>query len=42
MIKADKGGAVVIIDVDDYIREVNLQLDNTDFYKKNIKGPNRI
>ena len=42
MIKADKGGAVVIIDVDDYIREANLQLDNTDFYKKNIKGPNRI
>ena len=32
--KADKGGAVVIIDVDDYIRETNRQLNDADFYKK--------
>ena len=32
--KADKGGEVVIIDVDDYIREANRQFNNTDFYKK--------
>ena len=28
--KADKGEAVVIIDVYDYMREVNRQLNNTD------------
>ena len=32
--KADKGGAVVIFDVDDYIQEANRQLDNKEFYKK--------
>ena len=32
--KADKGGAVVIVDVDDYIQEANRQLDNKEFYKK--------
>ena len=32
--KADKGGAVVIGDVDDYIQEANRQLDNKEFYKK--------
>ena len=37
--KADKGGAVVIIDVDDYIREANRQLNNTDFYKKIPNDP---
>ena len=37
--KADKGGAVVIIDIDDYIREANRQLNNTDFYKKIPNDP---
>ena len=32
--KADKGGAVAIIDVHDYVKEANRQLDNTEFYKK--------
>ena len=32
--KADKGGATVIIDVEDYIREANSQLENTEFYEK--------
>ena len=32
--KADKGGAVVIVDVDDYIQEANRQVDNKEFYKK--------
>ena len=32
--KADKGGAVVIVDVDDYIQEANRQLSNKEFYKK--------
>ena len=31
--KADKGGAVVIVDVDDYVQEATQQLDNKDFYK---------
>ena len=31
--KADKGGAVVIMDVKDYINEANRQLGNTHFYK---------
>ena len=31
--KADKGGAVIIVDVDDYVQEANQQLDNKDFYK---------
>ena len=30
--KADKGGAVVI--VDDYVQEANRKLDNKEFYKK--------
>ena len=37
--KADKGGALIIIDVDGYIREANRQLNNTDFYKKISKDP---
>ena len=37
--KADKGGAVVIIDADDYIRKANRQLNNTDSYKKIPNGP---
>ena len=32
--KADKGGVVVITDVDDFAKDVNQQLDNTDCYKK--------
>ena len=32
--KADKGGAVVVINVDDYIRGANRQLNNTSFCKK--------
>ena len=32
--KADKGGAVVILDVKDYLTEANRQLNNTEFYKK--------
>ena len=43
--KADKGGAVVIVDVDDYIQEANRQLDNKEFYKKltiDITEINRI
>ena len=31
---ADKGGAVVIQDVTDYIKEANRQLNNTTFYKQ--------
>ena len=31
---ADKGGAVVIQDVKEYIKEGNRQLNNSDFYKK--------
>ena len=30
--KADKGGAIV--EVDDYIKEANQQLNNTKFYRK--------
>ena len=32
--KADKSGATVIIDVNDYITEVERQLKNTEFYKE--------
>ena len=32
--KADKGGAVVIQDVTDYINKANRQLNDVDFYKK--------
>ena len=31
--KADKG-AVIIVDIDDYVQEANQQLDNKDFHKK--------
>ena len=40
--KADKGGAVVIVDVDDYIQEVNRQLKNKEFYKKLTIGTTEI
>ncbi len=32
--KADKGGAVVIMNVDDYLKEARRQLNNTEFYRK--------
>ena len=32
IIKADNGGAVVIIDVEDYVKEVEHQLSNKDSY----------
>ena len=32
--KADKGGAVVIMDVDSYIKEAKRQLENEESYKK--------
>ena len=32
--KTDKGGAAVIIDVEDYVKEVEHQLNNKDAYKK--------
>ena len=32
--KADKGVAIVTVDVDDYVQEANQQWDNKDFYKK--------
>ena len=32
--KADKGDAVVIVDVDDYAQEANQQLGNKNLYKK--------
>ena len=35
IIKAVKGGAVVIIDINDYIREDNQHLNITHFYGKN-------
>ena len=41
-IKADKGGAVVFIDVDDYINEMNRQLNNTEFYKEIRNNPTEL
>ena len=35
-------GAVVIIDVDDYICEANWQLNNNWFLSENTKWPSRI
>ena len=32
--KADKGAAVFVIDVDDYVKEANRQLDKIKFHKK--------
>ena len=40
--KADKGGAVVIMDVDDYVKEANRQLDDSTFYKKLPQDPTPI
>ena len=40
--KADKGGAVVIADVDDYLQEANQQLDNKDLHKNLTIGITRL
>ena len=37
--KADKGGAVVITDVNDYINEANRQLSDKKLYKKLQNNP---
>ena len=37
--KADKGGAVVIADVKDYIKEAERQLNNTENYRKRQEDP---
>ena len=37
--RADKGGAVVIVNVEDYLAEAERQLDNTNFYTKLIVNP---
>ena len=39
--KADKGGATVIIDVNDYIREAKRQLDDRHFYRKLGSDPTK-
>ena len=40
--KADKGAAVAIIDVGDYINEANLQLNNKEFYKEILNDPTEL
>ena len=40
--KADKGAAVVIIDVDDYINKVDRQLNNQEFYKETPNDPTEL
>ena len=37
--KADKGGDVVIVDVKDYIKEAERQLNNTENYRKLQEDP---
>ena len=37
--KADRGGAVVIVDVKDYIKEAERQLNNTENYRKLQEDP---
>lgn len=39
--KADKGGALVIMDVNDYIREAHRQLEDTQFYKRLPNDPTK-
>ena len=34
MAKEDKGGAVVIVDIDVHVQEANQQVDNKEFHKK--------
>ena len=40
--KADKGGAVVVQDVTDYVKEANRQLADTNFYKKLKENPTSV
>ena len=40
--KADKRGAVVITDVDDYVKEANRQLSDKRFYKKVEENPTAL
>ena len=40
--KADKGGALVVMDVDDYITEAKRQLDDAEFYKKLSQDPTKM
>ena len=40
--KADKGGAVVLINVDDYMKEAKRQQDNTEFYTQLNVNPTTI
>ena len=40
--KADKGGAVVIMDVTSYIAEADRQLNNEEFYKKITHDPTQL
>ena len=40
--KADKGGAAVITDADDYVREANRQLENSEFYDTNEANPIKV
>ena len=40
--KADKGRAVVIIDVDNHINEENRQLNNKKFYKETANHPTEL
>ena len=40
--KADKGRAVVIIDVDNHINEENRQLNNKKFYKEIANHPTEL
>ena len=40
--KTGKGGAVVILDVDDYINEANRQLNNKEFYKEVPNDPTEL
>ena len=37
--KADKGGGIVIVDVKDYIKEAERQLNNTENYRKLQEDP---
>ena len=40
--KADKGGAVVIMDVDSYVKEAKRQLENEESYKKLPNDPQKF
>ena len=40
--KADKGGAVVIMNVDDYIKEANRQLQDENCYKRITNDPTKL